>query len=130
MSDYPIGSIGEAILRSDIYFTHDELITYSIGVGRIVLTMADGRVEESSHKIVSIESDCFDFNKINEYILLRGAWCSAGGSSKRFDSSTSEFVVMWYPDKHNSLAFTGSVGERTKDSLVKLCTYNPFLGQF
>ena len=36
-----------------------------------------------------------------------------GGSSKRFDSSTSNFVVMWY------------AGERAKESLVKLCTIRP-----
>ena len=116
--------------------------------------MADGRGEESSDKIVSIESDCFDFNKVNEYVtsksiaydgirlkwcdkfeLLkefiesvfcqRGRWWSAGGTSKRFDSSTAEFVVMWYPGKHNSLTFTGSVGERAKESLVKHCTIRP-----
>ena len=90
--------------------------------------MADGRVGENSDKILSIERDCFDFNKISEYILhnveeyclrwkkvelkwcdefellkefiesvfcQQGRWWLAGGSSKRFYSSSSEFAVMW-----------------------------------
>lgn len=111
--------------------------------------MADDCVNESFDNVGSSDRNSFDFNKISEHIKLknivydgtrlkwckglellkefiepvfcqRGRWWSAGGNSKRFDSTTSEFVVIWYPGKLNTLTFSGSVGEQAKEILVKL----------
>jgi hypothetical protein len=41
------------------------------------------------------------------------------------DSSTSDFVAIWYPGKLNTLTFNGDVGKQVKECLIKLCTASP-----
>ena len=45
-----------------------------------------------------------------------------GGSERRDDSSTSEFAVIWYPGKNNTLTFNGNVGKQAKECLIELYT--------
>lgn len=53
--------------------------------------------------------------------VQRGKWRSSGGSAKSFDSSVSDFGVIWYPDKMNSLTFNGKIGEQAGLFLINLC---------
>ena len=52
--------------------------------------------------------------------MQHGKWSSPGGSSRRFDSSTNDFMVTWYPSKLNSLIFGGADGEKSKDYLISI----------
>lgn len=51
----------------------------------------------------------------------QGKWRAYGGNSKRFDASTSDFVVIWYPGKLNTLTFNGQCGDLAKEFLISLC---------
>ena len=44
-----------------------------------------------------------------------------GGNSKRFEASTSDFIVTWYPGKQNTLTFKGRSGCLAKEYLINLC---------
>ena len=112
--------------------------------------MADGQVKDNSDMIDNNYRTCWDFNKINEHIKSKsitydgirvkwcdnyeslkvfiesafrqqGKWWSSGGNS-RFDASTAEFGVIWYPGKHNTLTFNGNAGDLAKECLIELCT--------
>ena len=62
----------------------------------------------------------------NSYELLRKVIestfvQSAGGSEKRFESSVSDFIVIWYPGKMKCLTFNGKIGEQAGVFLTNLC---------
>jgi hypothetical protein len=112
--------------------------------------MAEGCVQNSSDKFdedfmfdwdvdlisnhITLGNIAYDKKRLswhNSYTLLkeiiestfkqRGKWWLPGGKARRFDSSTSDFIVTWYPGKLNSLTFNGKIGERARDFLSNLC---------
>ncbi len=67
---------------------------------------------------------CDSYECLQEFIKnafgQQGKWWLCGGSAKRFDASTSDFIVIWYPGKLNTLTFKGECGRLAKDYLISL----------
>ena len=59
-----------------------------------------------------------DFVKI-AFVQL-GKWKSNEGNSKWFDAHSSDYTVMWYPGKLNTLTFNGHLGHLAKECLIGL----------
>lgn len=112
--------------------------------------MADSRSEYSSDLNDIISRNDFDLDKINEYVASRrviydgervkwcdnyealqvfvntvfcqqGKWWFSGGSARRFDASTSDLVVIWYPGKLNTLTLKGKLGILAREYLINHC---------
>ena len=108
--------------------------------------MADGHKNISSDFKQSNTADLFNSNKINEFISSKsiaydgkrvewcgnykvlhnfvklafdqqGKWRHSEGTSKKFEASTSDFVVTWCPGKLNTLTFKGELGCLAKEHL-------------
>ena len=53
-------------------------------------------------------------NFVNNVIGLSGRWKSSGGKAKQFTDLNSDFIIIWYPGKLNSLTLNGKIGELFK----------------
>jgi hypothetical protein len=75
---------------------------------------------------------CDGFETLQDFIQvalgLEGKWRSYGGSSKKFDAKSNDFVAIWYPGKLNTLTLNGLVGTKVKEYLIDLCIH-PFTGK-
>ena len=116
----------------------------------LIFNMADNQVGVVSELNQNNYCNPFDSDKISEHISLKnvvfdgqrikwcesyellkdflktafnqqGKWCLPGGNSKRFEASTSDFTVTWYPGKQNTLTFKGRSGCLAKEYLINLC---------
>ena len=64
-------------------------------------------------------------NFVKTAFVQQGKWKSNGGNSKRFDASTSDGIVIWYPGKLNTLTFNGQLGCLAKEYFISLCRSTP-----
>ena len=109
--------------------------------------MADSRSEYSSDLNDDILRNDFDLDKIKVYIesksviydgervkwcenyealqefvntvfCQQGKWWFSGGSARRFDASTSDLIVIWYPGKLNTLTLKGEHGILAREYLI------------
>ena len=59
-------------------------------------------------------------NFVENVAGLIGKWKSPGCTARQFRDSNFDFVMTWYPGKHNSLIFPGKEGELLKKLLLDI----------
>ena len=63
-------------------------------------------------------------NFVENVAGLIAKWKSPGSTAKQFIDSNFDFVMTWYPGKHNSLIFHGKEGELFKKLLLDILQTN------
>lgn len=85
---------------------------------KINLYMASKRVIYDGERI----KWCDDYESLQEFVNIvfcqQGKWRPSGGNARRFEASTSDLVVIWYPGKLNTLTLKGTHGILARKHLI------------